>query len=337
MEVCGIIYLANFFLGEKMKIDYEALAKKYEYLNSPKRWKNLVIVSLVIMTVIIAVLVIFSIADADMARSINLFLARNYKYIYGGVGIVFVLCIAQTFSNTQKDKQRIKEFKIRLQEYKAKADNILENAKPIARVKIEKFKKNNDWFDEDYEYFYWQDQESIHFFPCPPVSVMNSRIYGFSKKKADIKYYEMVGEKFYENKISGGGSEGPNIGGAIIGAQFGGAAGAIIGGQQTINPIQSELILHDTRKLLMIFSLDDGVSDILCNSEFFGVLKVNLPEKSKEIYEEIAKHMVLGNSVKKEETDFNKKFKLLEELLKDGHISKEEYEVKKKKLIDEII
>lgn len=320
-----------------MKIDYEALAKEYEYLNSPKRWKNLVIVSLVIMTIVIAVLVVLSIADSDMRSSIDLFLARNYKYVFGGVGVVLVLSIAQTFSNTQKDKQRIKEYKVRLNEYKAKAADTLENVKPIARAKIDKFKKNNDWFNEDYEYFYWQDQESIHFFPCPPVSAQNSRIYGFSKKKADIKYYEMVGEKFYENKISGGGSEGPNIGGAIIGAQLGGTAGAIIGGQQTIKPIESELILHDTRKLLMIFSLDDGVSEIICNSEFFGVLKVNLPEKSKEIYEEIAKHKVLGNAIKKEETDFSKKFKLLEELLKDGHISREEYEVKKKKLIDEII
>ncbi|MDD3713066.1 MAG: hypothetical protein PHZ28_06205, partial [Candidatus Izemoplasmatales bacterium] len=279
-----------------MKIDYEALAKEYEYLNSPKRWKNLVIVSLVIMTIVIAVLVVLSIADSDMRSSIDLFLARNYKYVFGGVGVVLVLSIAQTFSNTQKDKQRIKEYKVRLNEYKAKAADTLENVKPIARAKIDKFKKNNDWFNEDYEYFYWQDQESIHFFPCPPVSAQNSRIYGFSKKKADIKYYEMVGEKFYENKISGGGSEGPNIGGAIIGAQLGGTAGAIIGGQQTIKPIESELILHDTRKLLMIFSLDDGVSEIICNSEFFGVLKVNLPEKSKEIYEEIAKHKVLGNA-----------------------------------------
>jgi len=76
---------------------------------------------------------------------------------------------------------------------------------------------------------------------------------------------------------------------------------------------------------------------MICNSEFFSILKVNLPEKSKEIYEEIAKHKVLGNTIKKEETDFNKKFKLLEELPKDGHISSEEYEGKKKKLIYEII
>lgn len=84
MKVCGIIYLAYFFLGEKMKIDYEALAKKYEYLNSPKRWKNLVIVSLVIMTIIIVVLVVFSITDADMRRSIDLFLGKKLQVYLRG-------------------------------------------------------------------------------------------------------------------------------------------------------------------------------------------------------------------------------------------------------------
>ena len=65
-----------------MTIDYEALAKKYEYYNSPKRWKNLVIASLIMMTIVIAVLVVLSIVDSDMKSSIDLFLARNYKCIF---------------------------------------------------------------------------------------------------------------------------------------------------------------------------------------------------------------------------------------------------------------
>jgi len=236
-----------------------------------------------------------------------------------------------------EDKKRIKVYIERIQEYKIAADKALLDVKPIAKVLIEMIKYGSEWQTEGYTYYYWQDAISVHYFPCPPLGIFNSRIYGINKLKSEIKYYEMVGEKFYENKIEGGGSEGPNIAGAIIGGQIMGTAGAIVGGQQKINPIESHLVLHDSRQTRIIFDDSEGANELLCESGFYNVLKINLPEKTREIFDEIIKRQVMKGDETEVDSNFTKKFKLLEQLYKEGHLTKEEYDLKKKKLIDDLV
>ena len=321
-----------------MTIDYEALVKSYKFKNNPiSRWKTLVIVFgfLTLMTVL--ALVVISILDPEFGDDLDLFIVRNWKYILGIVGILLFVSVYSTYNKTVEDKSRIKEYIERIKEYKLAAEKVLLDVKPITKVLIEKIKYGSEWQTESYMYYYWQDSISVHYFPCPPLGVINSRIMGINKLKSEIKYYEMVGEKFYENKIEGGGSEGPNVAGAIIGGQIMGTAGAIVGGQQKINPIESHLILHDSRQTRIIFDDSDAANELLCESGFYNVLKINLPEKTREIFDEIIKRQVIKADATEEESNFTRKFKLLEQLYKEGHLTKEKYDFKKKKLIDEAL
>ena len=321
-----------------MTFDYATMFNIYKEANRPsKRWNDFVKGILILITVVLLSLVIIFFLDRTTGEEIMTFIEINFNYFLIGLGALFLIGFASTFQKAYQDKENIKSFESRLREYKSKADIALTRVNPVAKVKIEKIKLNNDWIDDNFEYFYWQDDELINFFPCPPKSVFDSRVNGITRKKAEVKYYEVVGEKFYENKISGGGSEGPNIAGAIVGGQLFGTAGAIVGGQQTINPIESTLVLHDTRMTRLIFTYNEGMNELLCDSNFYNVLKIHLPEKSKEIYDEIIKHQVIKKSLGEEDNNINQKFKILEQLLKEGHITKAEYDVKKQKLIDEIV
>ncbi len=320
-----------------MNIDYVALLNQYKFKNDPKnRWKTAVVIFIMVLGISLLVAVVLSITDPELGQQINSFINRNFNLILIGLGFFLVLLLANVANKSAEDVKRIKLYEEKLAEYKKHADPIISSVKSLARVVIDKKMINGDWHDENFEFFYWQTKDEINFFPCPPIDYLVARIHGISKRKDQVKFYELVGEKFYENKISGGGSEGPNVAGAFIGGQIMGTAGAIVGGQQKINPIESELILHDTRKTRIVFLDDEGVNELLCGSTFYDILKSHLPEKSKEIFEELVKQQVVYKTVKTNGQDINAKFALLQQLLKDGHITKEEYDLKKQKLIDEV-
>ncbi len=321
-----------------MNIQYQSLFNDYKSRNSPqKRWKSVITGSLGILIGAIIVYVMLLIIDADWGRWLFFFVERNLTYVIASYLILILLLGANAFKKASQDKINIQQYYERLKEYQVKADPILKDVKPLANVMVEKLVYNNSWRDENFEYYYWQDKESINFFPVPPISLFNSRTNKIIRKKSEVQFYEIVGEKFYENKISGGGSEGPNYAGAFIGGQIMGTAGAIVGGQQKIDPITSELILHDTRKTRVVFTYIDGVNELLCDFSFFEILKRNLPEKSRDIVDEVTKHKIVYGEKKEVVSDLKNKFVVLEQLYKDGYLNKEEYDAKKKKLIDEVL
>lgn len=319
-----------------MSIDYQALFNSYKYENRPeKRWNNFIQATFGIFIGCVLIFFVLYIVDVDLGRRIVLFFEINLYYILGFYFVIIALLGANALKKVSLDKANIESYYIKLKEYQAKADPVLKNVNPLANVLVEKLVYNNSWREENYQYYYWQDDSSINFFPVPPIDIFNSRTNNITRKKSDVLFYEMVGEKFYENKISGGGSEGPNYAGAFIGGQIMGTAGAIVGGQQKIDPITSELILHDTRKTRIVFSHIDGVNELLCEFSFLEVLRRNLPEKSREIVDEVTKHKIVNGEKKDVDVDIKKKFVVLEQLYKDGHITKEEYDAKKHKMIDE--
>lgn len=320
-----------------MNINYEAILKDFKSKHDPlTRWKSTIVIIFTLTIIIFLSKSIVKFIDEDLGVQFELFVLRNKDFLYIGFGIIILLIIANVLQKNQEDIKNYNLFSKKLNEYSIEANKALAGIDPITEVLILSKKIGSTWKEDNYGYYYWQDIDSINFYPKPPLNLECAIDNGFSKKMAEIKFFEMVGEKFYENKISGGGSEGPNYAGAIVGGQLMGTAGAIVGGQQKIDPITSELIIHDTRKVRIVFEFNEGINELLCNNEFHQVLLGNLEEKNKIIFDEITKHKVIDNIKTNNGEDISIKFKKLEKLLTDGLITKEEYDKKRQKLIDEV-
>ena len=151
-------------------------------------------------------------------------------------------------------------------------------------------------------------------------------------KLEDIEYFKSDGEKYREQQISGGGSTGINIGGAILGGIIAGDAGMIIGGQRKVEEIQSTTITHDNRKTKVSYFEGKKRNTLYFSFEDLEYFQDTIPEKEYDIVNTKRK-----NEYIKEDTSSTKnKIKELKELLDEGLIDKEEFEQRKKKLLDEM-
>lgn len=151
-------------------------------------------------------------------------------------------------------------------------------------------------------------------------------------KIKDIEYFKNDGEKYREQKISGGGSTGINVGGAILGSIIAGDAGMILGGQRKVNEITSTTITHDNRKTKFSYFEGKTRKTLYFALEDFEYFQDIIPEKDFDVVSTTRKNKL----VKKEESSTKKKLKELKELLDEGLIDKEEFDERKKKLLDEI-
>lgn len=145
---------------------------------------------------------------------------------------------------------------------------------------------------------------------------------------SDIQYFSREGDVYTETKISGGGSTGLNIGGAIIGGIVAGPVGAIIGGQSEAQPIKSETIRHDERKTVLVHN--KGKLEFA--PEDYAVLMKLIPEKELSA---IQQKKALETHQDKQSSPEGK-LRKLQALHNDGLLTDEEFEEKRKKLIEEL-
>ena len=152
----------------------------------------------------------------------------------------------------------------------------------------------------------------------------------------NIEFFRPTGEIYREHVISGGGSGKINVAGAIVGDLIAGPAGMILGGAPRVNEVKSELVTHDTRKIELSYFLDS--THKTRRSLFFGLdvfqyFSDNIPEKEYTVVDTKKKKNLIndGNS----SLNIKDKIKELNEMLKDGLITQEEYDQKKAKLLDD--
>lgn len=165
-------------------------------------------------------------------------------------------------------------------------------------------------------------------------------------KLKDIEYFKTDGEKYREQKISGGGSTGIDVGGAILGSIIAGAPGMIIGGQRKVQEITTTTITHDTRKTKFSYFEGNQRKTLYFALEDFEYFQDTIPDKEYDIVSTKRKNKFVEEdasstknktkTVEKEETSTKQKLKELKELLDEGLIDKDEFDERKKKLLDEI-
>lgn len=155
----------------------------------------------------------------------------------------------------------------------------------------------------------------------------NKKIVIFDIPIDDIEYFSVVGEKYREQIISGGGSSNINIGGAVLGGIIAGDAGMILGGQRKVKEIQTKTVVHDTRCLCGSYFSNNKRYKLFFDKDLEQYLLDNIGDLEKDIVDTKKKNKMVNKTSKKD------KLEELKELYDEKLISKEEYLESRKKIL----
>ncbi|HEY5589029.1 MAG TPA: SHOCT domain-containing protein [Candidatus Paceibacterota bacterium] len=249
-----------------------------------------------------------------------------------GIIILIILCIwagvTTSKKNQEEEQRRIlkreknnKMFKEKKLQYNIKENHPTINYKN-GFASIAKTKQ-----------YIWIQGEKLCFFPAIAQSdVYDYTIYSIPLK--DIEYYASRGEISKETKISGGGGVigGSSIGGAIVGGVIAGGAGAVIGSRKKgkIEPIKSEIIKHDNRETFLNYFIDGVKHSMFFYYEDYTTFLKVIPEKEYNSFVNV--HISKGSK-----QSFKEQLIDLADLKEKGILSEEEFNEKKKILLDKII
>ena len=156
----------------------------------------------------------------------------------------------------------------------------------------------------------------------------NKNIVIFDISIEDIEYFSIVGEKYREQIISGGGSTNIDLGGAVLGSLIAGDAGMILGGQRKVKEIETKTVVHDTRCLCDSYFSNNKRYKLFFDKDLEQYLIDNIGELEKDIVDTKKKNKMVNNNSKKA------KLEELKELYDDNIISEEEYLESRKKILE---
>ncbi len=175
----------------------------------------------------------------------------------------------------------------------------------------------------------------------------------------NILSYQLIGRVEHTTITSGGGGGGgqPNIRGAVIGGLLFGGAGAVVGSQTGvyINPIKSEIVEHDSRVTILNLKNDKGQAEIRELPYYYSeVFMKVIPEKefsfiqAQNNAETLAQGQKQNTQVQIQEhnapaqiqaqnapvRNMVEEIKQLKELLDLDLITQEEFDAKKKQILN---
>ncbi len=156
----------------------------------------------------------------------------------------------------------------------------------------------------------------------------NKNIVIFDIPIEDIEYFSIVGEKYREQIISGGGSTNIDLGGAVLGGLIAGDAGMILGGQRKVKEIETKTVVHDTRCLCVSYFSNKKRYKLFFDNDLEQYLIDNIGELEKDIVDTKKKNKMVNNNSKKA------KLEELKELYDDNIISEDEYLESRKKILE---
>ncbi len=187
----------------------------------------------------------------------------------------------------------------------------------------------------------WFIKDSIHFFPKPPTfgnHLLYDQIGENQIPYKSIKYYYTSGDKYYENKLSGGGSTGPNLVGAMIGEEIAGVGGAVVMGQSRINPVTSQLIIHDERRTVIAYKNEDGsIAQCLIPFDFYDIMVEHLPDLRRDFVEmKMNASQIKQNALDNNGDNIEAKLKKLLDMKNAGLIDENDYRIQKEKLLEKM-
>lgn len=268
-------------------------------------------------------------------------------------------------SSTEKKRSLFKEISIFLLELSINQDNRVEKIKPIV-VEIDvtwKLEKAIDDYKKNYlneknkvsipvsaknvkfknghvgitrgNNYIWIENNTLCLFPAEYIpSSENDRIKLFMISLDRIEYYNTRGEVVHENRISGGGGGGSSITGAIVGGVVAGGAGAIIGSRKKNEPVKSEFIKHDNRETFLNYFDDDNQKrSMLFEYKDVDVLNELMPSKAFEVVN--MQKNVRAENIESTESVISQIEKIAQ-LRNDGFLTDDEFQEKKKLLLNKI-
>lgn len=283
-------------------------------------------------------------ADPEIFDWILNFYSNYSLFVHLALLFLLFLILKSTMKAMKREKFYIRQYEKSLNHYKSFADPLLADVTLLGSPFLFVYHIDGMVYDQTSNTYFWKDDHHAYFLEYPPnwnssMSWVNMDDFTYFQMPIhSIRYFDVWGDKYYENKVSGGGSEGPNYVGAVVGNALFGTPGAIAGGQQKINKIESQLIVHDERKTRLVgMDINHRTIELYFNFEFFTLLDHHFPEKNKTIVDEISKIEVVQKHQAKPQTDISSKLERLDRFLKDGVISQEEYAKRKEKLVDEAL
>lgn len=149
----------------------------------------------------------------------------------------------------------------------------------------------------------------------------------------EIEYFKYEGEVNYTTTVSGGGSKGVSYSRAILGGLLFGPAGAIVGAMKgnEIKEIKSSYIEHDNRYIVLVYKDTSGkVVKKKLNYEYYELFNKLIPEKEYDYVQLNSKNSIKS---KNEHSVPYEQLKELKSLVDLGVISEEEFNAKKKQLL----
>lgn len=269
----------------------------------------------------------------------NIFEIWLYLSIIISVIIGVVYLVNTKNQEREEDEKRKAKFKaeIAAKEKYDKIRSMIHVPKSCHKVKCKKgiipiFKGDN---------YIWIENNEVCFFPCNPpedVSIDKmEKVRLFKIPVKNIEYFVQQGEIYHENKITGGGGGGSSVGGAIVGGIIAGEVGAVIGSRKEVNPVKSELLTHDTRETQFNFFVNEVKYSIMFQNKDYDIFNKLIPEKSYAMVNEIKKSNII-NKIKSENNASNitNQIREIARLKDEGIITVEEFEEKKKNLLNKI-
>lgn len=188
--------------------------------------------------------------------------------------------------------------------------------------------------------YIWKSDGNICFFPCTPVTVDSLSIATLKINLvsiSQIEHFSKTGKVFTENKISGGGGGGSSISKAVVGGFIAGPAGAVINSRQKVNEIKSRLITHDSRETILNYFEGNERHSLFFDKHDFQIFNDLIPEKEFSIVNAIKSSKIIKSQVSiNNQESVTGQLRELANLRDEGIITENEFNEKKKQLLDKI-
>lgn len=193
------------------------------------------------------------------------------------------------------------------------------------------------------DFYCWQENDILYIFPTEEHITEKHITYANLPKdieakfnsediriikinRTEIQHYKLAGQERAETKVQST-NDGVNVKGAIVGGIIGGDAGAIIGSQHNKGRIYSYSEHFDERYVEIYYQQNGNTYKLKLSAKAYPLLEQWFPEKDYE-------YVVSANQTVVNTSDRFDEIKKYKELLDNGIISNEEFEIKKKELLN---
>lgn len=143
----------------------------------------------------------------------------------------------------------------------------------------------------------------------------------------EIRMFRRDGELYRETKITGGGGGGSSVAGALIGGVIAGQTGALIGSRKGTQEIKSEIVTHDSRKVLLTAKEEEYE---FCHNDFDAFMRLIPQKEQSNVY---AQSVSAEQERQENSGSVSGQIKELASLRDEGIITEEEFQTKKTELL----